>query len=209
MEVLLIRHGQSEGDLEDRHEGRADFPLTELGVKQAQLLARWLKTNYPPELLITSTLKRAQETAKIISEVNQCPLMLEARLLEWDNGLLAGLLRREAAKLYPLPQGGRLPHHKLAETESLIEFRARAETFWSSFKEEYLKKSKYKRLALISHGGMINMLFHSLLALPMASDYVFASGDTAVHLWRFKDERQEIIFMNKQEHLMEVGDGTE
>lgn len=35
MEILLIRHGQSQADLEDRYEGRADFPLTELGHRQS------------------------------------------------------------------------------------------------------------------------------------------------------------------------------
>jgi 2,3-bisphosphoglycerate-dependent phosphoglycerate mutase len=39
LELLLIRHGQSEADLLDVHEGRADFPLTGLGRRQAGLLA--------------------------------------------------------------------------------------------------------------------------------------------------------------------------
>jgi len=47
MELLIIRHGQSQADLEDRHEGRADFPLTQLGVKQAQLLAEWVQERFP------------------------------------------------------------------------------------------------------------------------------------------------------------------
>jgi 2,3-bisphosphoglycerate-dependent phosphoglycerate mutase len=40
-EFLILRHGQSQADLEDRYEGRADFPLTELGREQARKAARW------------------------------------------------------------------------------------------------------------------------------------------------------------------------
>ena len=39
MEILVVRHGQSVADLEDRHEGRADFQLTELGCMQAKCAA--------------------------------------------------------------------------------------------------------------------------------------------------------------------------
>lgn len=63
MELLIIRHGQSQADLEDRHEGRADFPLTQLGVKQAQLLAEWVQERFPPELILSSPLQRASRTA--------------------------------------------------------------------------------------------------------------------------------------------------
>lgn len=39
MELLVIRHGQSEADILKCHEGRADFPLTDLGVRQGKLMA--------------------------------------------------------------------------------------------------------------------------------------------------------------------------
>ncbi len=39
MKLLIIRHGESEADLLDVHEGRADYPLTERGHRQAQAMA--------------------------------------------------------------------------------------------------------------------------------------------------------------------------
>lgn len=202
MEVLIVRHGQSQADLEDRHEGRADFPLTDLGKEQARLAAKWILNNYPPELIFSSPLERAWQTATLISEMNGVSLIKEEALLEWDNGLLAGLLREEAAKLYPKPTGGRKAHHKMAKTESLIEFRARAEMFWSSFREEYLEKGSHKRIALVSHGGMINMLFHCFLELPIESNIIFSSGDTGIHLWRLTPQERRVVFTNKLDHLV-------
>jgi len=43
MDLLVIRHGQSEADIIKVIEGRADFSLTELGLSQAELMAEWVK----------------------------------------------------------------------------------------------------------------------------------------------------------------------
>ena len=109
MDIFIIRHGQSQADLEDRHEGRADFELTELGQKQAKALGEWLKEHYKIEKIFSSTLKRAAETAQIISKGIGADIELDETLMEWDNGLLAGLYREEAAKRFPKPPGGRKP----------------------------------------------------------------------------------------------------
>ncbi|HHY10797.1 MAG TPA: histidine phosphatase family protein [Firmicutes bacterium] len=201
MEILLIRHGQSQADLEDRLEGRADFPLTELGRKQAYLAGQWLKERYPPELVLTSPLQRAAVTGKIIANASKCPVKRDPALMEWDNGLLAGLLRTEADQRFPKPQGGRKPHHRCAETESMIDFRARAETFWSRFEAECIEPKCYGRIAIVSHGGMINMLLRAILQLPMSDSIFFASADTGIHLLKVTAERKTIIFLNRQEHL--------
>ena len=46
MTILVIRHGESEADLLDVHEGRADFELTERGHTQAEAMARYVAENY-------------------------------------------------------------------------------------------------------------------------------------------------------------------
>jgi len=204
MEVLVIRHGQSQADLEDRHEGRADFPLTDLGHKQARLLAAWVKEHYPPELIFSSTLQRAEATARFISEATWAPLQLEPELMEWNNGLLAGLTRQEAEQRFPLPPGGRRPHDTFAQTESYIEFRARAETFWSRFNHEYVLPGRFQRVALVSH-GMINQLFRCFLQLPVVCEVFLATGDTGVHLWRLEESRRAVIFSNRLDHLCSLG----
>lgn len=205
MQILVIRHGQSQADLEDRLEGRADFPLTELGQKQALLAARWVSKHYPPELVLTSTLQRAAATARCISAAAGVELRPEPLLMEWDNGKLAGLLRDEADRLYPRPEGGRKPHDTHAGTESMIEFRARAEMFWSEFTHEYIIPARYKRVALVSHGDMINMLFRCFAVLPITDDLFFSSGDTGIHLWEISADaglwRRRILFSNRQDHL--------
>ena len=52
MELLLIRHGQSEADLLGVHEGRADFSLTKTGIIQAEKMAKYVAKHYPPDITI-------------------------------------------------------------------------------------------------------------------------------------------------------------
>lgn len=203
MEILLIRHGQSLADLEDRYEGRADFPLTELGHSQAEKLSTWISKEYDLELIITSPLIRASKTAKYIAEKTGVELIIDNELMEWNNGLLAGMLREDANVKFPLPEGGRKNYQELAQSESYINFRGRAETFWSRFLDEYVNTKRYKRICIVSHGGMINMLFRSIMNLPMNTNISISSGDTGAHLIEIKEDATRVLFTNKQEHLLE------
>lgn len=206
VEILVVRHGQSLADLEDRHEGRADFELTELGCKQAKAAAKWIKENYEIDVILSSPLKRAAKTAEFISMEIGRSIIFEDELMEWNNGLLAGLLRSEAIEKYPLPEGGRKPHDEFAESESFINFRARAEMFWSKFIHKYENDETISRICIVSHGGMINMLFRSFMMLPVNADSWISTGDTGIHLWKVNGNERRIIFSNKQEHLLGLED---
>ena len=203
MDIFIIRHGQSKADLEDRHEGRADFELTELGQKQAKALGEWLKKHYKIEKIFSSTLKRAAETAQIISKGIGADIELDETLMEWDNGLLAGLFREEATKRCPKPPGGRKPHDTYAQTESLIDFRARAEAFMSRFFHEFIENKKYNQVGIVSHGGMINMLIRSFLKLPVNQEMNFVTSDTGLHYLKITDDKRIIMYLNRQDHLIE------
>lgn len=201
MELLVIRHGQSEADLLGRHEGRADYALTDLGVKQAQLLAEWVTSKFPPDYIVSSTLRRASTTAEILSVASGVAVKYEEALMEFNNGLIAGLTHEEARMKYPMPEGGKKPHESYYEQETMIEFRSRAETILSRIIHEYPKD---KRVAIISHGGMINMLFRSFMSLPLNTEYGIYNGDTAAHLWVIDGSMRYIAFMNSRKHLAEL-----
>lgn len=204
LEIVVVRHGQSQADLENRFEGRADFPLTELGIKQAKCLAQWIYSHYKPERIITSPLQRAKSTAKIISDYCKVELVEDPLLMEWDNGLLAGLTREEGNRLFPLPAKGRRPYDTFANSESYIAFRARIEHFWSKFIDTYDNESQFRRICIVTHGGMINMLFRVFLNLPMNTEVTLRTGDTGIHLWQVDGQKRSVIFSNKQEHLLDL-----
>jgi 2,3-bisphosphoglycerate-dependent phosphoglycerate mutase len=200
LELLLIRHGQSEADLFDVHEGRADFSLTDLGRRQAGLLAEFIAENHPPDVIWASTLKRAYETAVITAERAGCGLKTDERLMEFNNGVLAGMPREKAKILYPEPPDGRKPHERIEKGESILEMRFRAETALSELLDDAWQNG-FKRVAAVSHGGMISMLIQALLELPISTRQLFATGDTGVHLFRIDKKRRVAVFLNSQRHL--------
>lgn len=201
LDLIIVRHGQSIADIEERHEGRADFSLTVLGRNQAEKLAYWLKENLIFDYIISSPLKRASETSEIISSICCKDVNYDARLMEWNNGVLAGLLRVEAKEKYPIPNGGRKYFQRILKGESEINFGSRAEEFIAELIDKYESDEEYIKILIVSHGGMINMMIQSLLSLPIKNNISFSSGDTAVHMLRAIGDKRIIVSLNGREHL--------
>lgn len=197
MELLVIRHGQSEADITKRHEGRADFPLTPLGMRQAEQMAEWVHAHVRPDVIFSSPLKRAARTAEILADKMNLPVIFRDELMEFNNGLLAGLTFEEGSERYPKPDV-KLPHESYYGQETQIAFRARAETILSRLIHE---NAGIGRIAIVSHGNMINMLFQSFLILPMNCDVSISTADTGIHLWRIEGARRHIGFINRIQHL--------
>ena len=197
MDLFLIRHGQSQADLMDVHEGRADFSLTELGMRQAEAMAQWMAREYALDCIYASTLLRAKQTALILAQACGLEPDFDKELMERDNGLLAGIDYKEAERLYP-PAAALPVHRALYGMEPLLDFRYRAERVISRILEESHGR---KAVAIVSHGNMINRLCHCLLRLPLESDVTFYTGDTGIHGWRLTDGRRAVLFANRTGHL--------
>lgn len=201
MDILLIRHGESEGDILHVHEGRADLLLTDHGRRQAREMAKVVKEKYMPEVIWASTLKRARETAEILSQETGLKVIEDDDLREFNNGVLAGLPYAEAKTRYPEPEGGRKPHVPIEDGESALEFRFRAETVLSKIITE---SEGRKRIAIVSHGRMISNLLSAFLKLPAISDTYFLTGDTGIHLLRINGDKKAVMFLNDCGHLAKV-----
>ncbi|MFZ5816876.1 MAG: histidine phosphatase family protein [Bacillota bacterium] len=205
MELVVIRHGQSLADIEGRHEGRADFPLTDLGREQARKMAAWVARECPPEAIWASPLKRAAEVASILSQATMVPVRHHEGLMEWNNGHLAGLTYQEALEKYPPPRGRRLPHVPIPGGESEIQFRARVEATWHEILAEHAGEGdpglSSSRIAIVAHGGTIAMLFRAFLRLPLETDVSLATGDTGIHRWRISPDRRVVLLANSTAHL--------
>ena len=204
IDLFIMRHGQSEADILDVHEGRADFPLTDLGREQARRAAEWFAARYSVDRILSSTLKRASETARIIGEALGVRVEDDAQLMEFNNGELAGLSRDESSRRFGHMFATRRElalHQSFPGGETPIEFRARAETVLSRLLEETPDGSK---LLLVSHGGMTNMLFRAFMRLPidlLSSAVGISTGDTGIHHWQVNGEERRIRFLNSLAHL--------
>ena len=200
MKLLLIRHGESEADLLDVHEGRADFALTERGHRQAQAMAEYVAANYHVDRIYASTLTRAMQTARHLSDATGVPIRPEHDLMEFNNGLLAGLPHKEAAEKYPrvpdLP-----PDQSVYGQESLVEFRDRAEKMLAKILAE---AANDETVAVVTHGGTINQLYHAFLKLPVKDGMFFSTADTGIHEWIVKPMERCIARSNYDAHTKDI-----
>lgn len=196
MKLLVIRHGESEADLLDVHEGRADFALTERGHRQAGAMANYVANNYNISKIYASTLTRAKQTAQHLSDKAGIPIIFDENLMEFNNGLLAGLPRAVVREKYPeIPD---LPIDKAVYgQESQVEFRQRAENALSRIMNE---AENDETIAVVSHGGMINQLYRSFFNMPVDCIYFFNTADTGIHIWSLTDRERRVIKANYDEH---------
>ena len=197
MKILVIRHGESEADLLDVHEGRANFALTERGHRQAEAMADYVAENYNISKIYASTLTRAKQTAGHLSDKTGVPVVFDEDLMEFNNGLLAGLPRAVVREKYP--EVSDLPIDKAVYgQESQVEFRQRAENALSRILSE---AEPDETIAVVSHGGMINQLYRSFFNMPVDCIYFFNTADTGIHIWSFSDRERRVIKANFDEHI--------
>ena len=197
MKLLLIRHGESEADLLDVHEGRADFSLTECGHRQARAMAKYVASNYRIDRIYASTLRRAMQTAQYLSDETGVPVQPESALMEFNNGLLAGLPYKEAAEKYPLVPD-LPPEQAVYEQESLVEFRGRAEKMLTTILAETADE---ETVAVVTHGGTINQLYHAFLKLPVKDGMFFSTADTGIHEWIIEPTERRVARANYAPHF--------
>ena len=103
MEIYLLRHGLSEGNLEGYFQGRLDPPLAELGRSQALAAGNWLlEQGTQVDVLYTSPLKRAYQTAEIVAgRLKPGKMQADENLMEYSGGELEGKRKEEINRLFP------------------------------------------------------------------------------------------------------------
>jgi broad specificity phosphatase PhoE len=89
--LLLIRHGESEGNRDRVFTYTPEVPLTTAGRTQARTTAEYVRERYAPTLLVSSPFARARQTAEIIAEVLTLPIAIDEELRERSYGDYAGL----------------------------------------------------------------------------------------------------------------------
>jgi len=160
--LILIRHGQSTWNLENRFTGFRDVPLTAQGEREAHTGGKKIKASgLIPDMVFTSTLERAWRTAELVlvgAGLN-LPLIKSDDLRERDYGNLSGLNKAEAAKefgegqvhiwrrSYDMPPPG---------GESLADVVARVKPYYE--KHIALELAAGKTVLIAAHGNSLRAL---------------------------------------------------
>ena len=98
---MLLRHGETALSAERRFAGRGDIPLTEEGLRQAAAAAEWLAARGGIDVIVTSPLQRARQTAEAVAMATGAPLEVEDGLAETDFGKWEGMTFAEVSQRWP------------------------------------------------------------------------------------------------------------
>jgi broad specificity phosphatase PhoE len=166
--ILLIRHGETEWNLERRHQGRFDSPLTERGVSQARAIGRLL-TTLPEAVaapMVASPQGRARCSAEIIREelAGSGPLCVDERLREHSVGSWDGRTYREIEARFPGVFDGEGSHEwyfRAPDSESYAAFAARVG-------EWLVEQDEAAPVIVVAHGLVSRVLRGLYAGLPRA-----------------------------------------
>jgi len=99
--IILVRHGQTEWNRVERFRGRADVPLNETGLAQAEVTGRRVASEWQPVAIYASPLSRAVETAKAIAKHFSLPVQVHPGIADIDFGQWQGLTPDEVKARWP------------------------------------------------------------------------------------------------------------
>ena len=147
--LYLMRHGQTDWNVENRMQGHTDVPLNDTG----RAMAREAREKYKDihfDVCFTSNLSRAKETAEIFLEGRGVPIIEDERLIEVGLGNYEGLIAEERWKVW---QFFRDPEHYQAENgvEPMEQIMERVTSFLNE--RVYPLLDEGKDVLLVSHGG--------------------------------------------------------
>jgi len=147
--ICIVRHGETDWNAQGRLQGREDIELNDSGREQAVHIASLLGREQW-DVVVSSPLKRAYETAKIIAGIlHIAEISVEDEITERDYGSASGL--------FPDVRKSRFPDG-IPDQEDFELLRLRA----MSGLDKIVRKHKGKRIVVVSHGALTNSILYTL-----------------------------------------------
>ena len=153
MKIIITRHGQTEWNRLGKLQGQTDICLNEVGKQQAEETANQI-ANEKIDLIITSTLTSAKETAEIINKRFNVPIVIDDRIKERNYGKSEGITLEERLELkrnYPIVEyvWNYNKNIDFNEIETMHDFCKRIYIALDDITEKY----KDKNVLIVTHGG--------------------------------------------------------
>lgn len=193
-ELWLIRHGQTDWNLDGQIQGASDVPLNATGLAQARILASRLRSE-TFDAVYASDLARARVTAE--TALPGVAVRLDPRLREMSYGVLEGRtwndldddLAAQARHWREDPFERRVPGG-----ESFRDLTTRVQAFLDDLPGE-------GRFAVFSHGGAIVSALYGITGRPADGSWRFALSNTSISRVRFDERGVTLLSVNDHAHL--------
>ena len=200
MKLYIIRHGQTDWNVQGRIQGRQDIPLNAAGRSQAQMLAKGMEKR-PVTAIYSSPQIRAMETAEAIAgplglTVKAVPQLMEIGYGDWEGRSAEDILTTDR-ELYEswwqhpatvAPLGG----------ETLNQVDARCKKAWERIKGEMKGDT-----AVVAHGGTLaHFIVHLLEGRPDAAEIVVGNASITTIEYDPVTGQCSLAGLNDCSHLM-------
>ncbi len=198
-ELILIRHGETVWNLENRWQGHLDSPLTPIGLQHSRAVAQRLAT-MPFDFLYSSDLPRAYRMAEDISTMTGRPIITEPNLRERQLGVFEGLTMAEVRERHPAAYEGymtRDPKYVIPQGESL---EAKHHRVTQAMLAIALRHTG-KRIVIITHGGVVDSAFRLAVGLTLAFPRSWTLYNASINSITFQDETWMLGTWGEISHL--------
>ncbi|MGQ9500915.1 MAG: histidine phosphatase family protein [Anaerolineae bacterium] len=206
--ILLVRHGQTAWNREQRFRGQVDMPLDEIGVLQAAALGRRIAATWKPAAIYASPLQRTFQTAASIAQACGLGVISHIGLLDIDFGACTGLSEAEFAARYPQIASAwcERPHTvRFPEGESLAEVRRRAVGMLNGVVAHHLGHT----VVLVTHLVVCRVLLCHFLDLDTSHFWEFEPAPASLSILEFSTRGRLLRTLNDTAHLQLLAAGRE
>ena len=203
MNIILIRHGETAWNAERRLQGHLDIPLNAEGERQARLLAEALAPE-SIDLIVSSDLQRARQTAQAVAGLRGMPVNVEPGLRERCYGGFEGLLYSEIEQRFPAEFAAWqardvdavLPDGKNCG-ETFRDFYTRATGAILALAAAHPGRT----IAMVAHGGVLECAYRMALGLPLETPRDFKVYNASINRFGVANGRLGLQSWGEVGHL--------
>ena len=197
--IIAVRHGETEWNYAELQQGHLDSPLTENGINQAHSLAKGL-LNRNIEIIYSSDLGRALQTAQIIANKLSLGINQEPMLRERNLGIMQGLTKKEFENKFPdeyKKLQSKDPDYVLPNGESA------RERYNRSVKciEKIANSNQGKTVLVVTHGGILNGLHYKVTDTPLSEPKRVANINASINTFSITKNIWHLNSWGDIEHL--------
>ena len=198
--IILVRHGQTAWNKIERFRGRADVPLDEVGLTQAEATGRRIAAQWPLGAVYSSPISRARHTAQAVAKHFDLPVQVHEGLTDIDFGQWQGLSPDEVRARWPeqldawyhTPQRLHIPG---GESLDIMRTRGMAAV------DELTARHDGQTIALVGHTVINRVILLGVLGLGTERFWRIGQDTCAINVIEAQDGDFTLVSLNDTCHL--------
>ena len=194
VELILVRHGETDSNLKGTYLGWTDIELNQKGLRQASLVAEQLK-KLDIDRIYSSPLKRACKTAEVINEHFDHKIMYSDCLKERNFGVWDNLTYQEIVEGYPKEHSEWMEdwiNYNIKGGESAFESSSRVANFTNSI----ISGKDEGKIIVVTHLGTIRFMLAHLLGMKLEDSWRFRVDNCSITRLEIKDGYAVLTHLN-------------